>query len=223
MVEEPQSDKSVKRAIEAFAVAVSLYHLVSARFVLLPFDLHKVIHVGLALILTLLGFYAKRRSAGLRAIDGVLIFITVVVSLYFIWDYDNIVMRIGYPYLLDFTLGGIIVLITMEVNRRVWGKLITAITLITMLYAYFGNYLPGIFFHGGIRIPRLIAYSSSYYRGIYGSLAGISSMEVFLYILFGSMLKAAGAVDFFMEVGKLFSRRFHSGPAQTAVVSSGLF
>ena len=223
MVEESGSDPWVKRAIGAVAVAMSLYHFVAARFVLLPFDLHKVIHIGLALILTLLGFYAKRRSTGLRTIDGVLIFISVGASLYFILDYDNIVMRVGYPYLLDFTMGGIIVLITLEVNRRVWGKLITAITLLTMLYAYFGSYLPGIFFHGGIRIPRLIAYSSSYYRGVYGSLAGVSSMEVFLYILFGSMLKAAGAVDFFMEVGKVFARRFRSGPAQTAVVSSGLF
>ena len=179
MGEESCSDQWIKRAIRAVAVAMSLYHFVAARFVLLPFDLHKVIHIGLALILTLLGFYAKRRSTGLRTIDGGLIFISVVVSLYFIWDYDNIVMRVGYPYLLDFTMGGIIVLITLEVNRRVWGKLITAITLLTLLYAYFGRYLPGIFFHSGIAIPRLIAYSSSYYRGIYGSLAGVSSWRSF--------------------------------------------
>lgn len=223
MVEESGSGKWMKGAIAAIAVTMSVYHLAAARFVFLPFDLHKVIHIGVALILTILGFYIKKKSIVGKMVDGFLIFACLLVSLYFILEYDNIVMRVGYPYPLDYTMGGIIILIALIVNCRVWGKLTTSIVLLSMLYALFGKYLPGIFFHGGVSIPRMIAYSSSYYRGIYGSLAGVSSMEVFLYILFGAMLQSAGAIDLFMEVGKVFARKFRSGPAQAAVASSALF
>jgi hypothetical protein len=47
-------------------------------------------------------------------------------------------------------------------------------------------------------------------------------MEVFLFVLFGCVLKAAGALDLFMKVGMLVANKFRSGPAQAAVISSAL-
>jgi TRAP transporter 4TM/12TM fusion protein len=223
MMDKSAISKWLERVIVVIAIIMSIYHLIAARFVLLPFDQHKVIHLGLALILTILSFYIKERSLIKKTVFGFMLFASLFGSLYFILDYYEIVMRVGYPAAADYLLGGLMVTIVLVVTCKGWGLIIPTVTLFTMVYAYFGQHLPWIFWHGGMSFPRLIAYSSSYFRGIYGSLTGISSMEVFLFVLFGCMLKAAGAIDFFMQAGMVWAKRFRSGPAQTAVLSSALF
>src|SRR5699024_758163 len=54
----------------------------------------------------------------------------------------------------------------------------------------------------------------------YGSLAGIAAREVFMFVLLGEVLKAAGGIDFFMKIAKSAGSRLRSGPAQAAVISS---
>jgi len=212
----------LRASATVLALAMAAHHLLFAKMAFLPLDQHKVIHVGFALALSLLGLYSTQKSLLSRAFLVASIGVAAGLTFYFVAYYYDIVMRIGYPRPLETTLGILIVGIVLETTRRNWGNTIPAVAILGMLYGYFGYYLPGIFFHGGIPIPRLFAYASTYYRGIYGSLTGVSSVEVFLFITYGCLLKAAGGLDLFMKVGQVAGSRLRSGPAQAAVVTSGL-
>jgi len=214
-------ENTLEKTTIGLAVAVALYHIAASRFVIFAFEQHKTLHVGAALSLIFLEAVCRGRIRE-RFFYGLFFFVAAAISVYFVADYYSLVMNIGYPETFPTVLGGIMILLTLEASRKTWGWIIPTIALATMAYAYFGQYLPGIFFHGGMAFARLIAYASIYFRGIYGSLTGVSSIEVFLFILFGSLLKAAGALDLFMQLGMVVSRKFRSGPAQTAVVSSAL-
>jgi len=99
---------------------------------------------------------------------------------------------------------------------------IPSVIILSLAYGYFGSYLPGIFFHGGLTLQRLIAYSSIYFKGIYGSLVSLSAAEVFMFVLFGCVLEAAGGIELFMNIAAKFGGRLRSGPSQAAILGSGL-
>ena len=79
------------------------------------------------------------------------------------------------------------------------------------------------FFHGGIALQRLLAYTSiPYFQGLLGGLTALSAGTIFLFMLFGGALKATGAIDFIVRIGFAVGRRSKAGPALVAVTSSGL-
>jgi TRAP transporter 4TM/12TM fusion protein len=59
--------------------------------------------------------------------------------------------------------------------------------------------------------------------GIFGMLAGISATFIFLFVLFGALLREAGGGEFFLDLAYGICGRFRGGPAKIAVVASSLF
>lgn len=207
--------------ITFIAVIASIYHMINAKWIIFPLDQHKVIHIAIGLILIfLLGMKTKKVFP--KVYLTLFMLITTLASGYLVLNYFVIQKRMGLACDLDTLVGIAMVLLVMEGARRVWGPIIPSIVIISMLYGIFGRYMPGILFHGGLSIKRLFAYAATNFQGIYGSMTGTGSMEVFLFILLGSFLEACGGTEFFMKLGKAVGSRFSSGPAQTAVVASGL-
>ena len=56
-----------------------------------------------------------------------------------------------------------------------------------------------------------------------GSLTGISSNVLMIFILFASFMLHSGVGQFFMDISVALAGRFRGGPAKVAVVSSGLY
>ncbi len=199
----------------------SIYHMINSRWILLTLDQHKVIHIAIGLVLIFLqGMRGKRLHSKICLIF--LILITCITSGYLIINYFTIQKRMGLASNVDTLIGILLVILVIEGTRRTWGLVIPVIVILSMLYGIFGRYMPGILFHGGLQIKRLFAYAATNFQGIYGSMTGTGSMEVFMFILLGSFLEACGGTNFFMKLGKIIGSQFRSGPAQTAVVASGL-
>jgi TRAP transporter 4TM/12TM fusion protein len=59
--------------------------------------------------------------------------------------------------------------------------------------------------------------------GVFGMLAGISATFIFLFILFGALLREAGGGEFFINFAYGICGKFRGGPAKVAVVGSSLF
>jgi TRAP-type uncharacterized transport system fused permease subunit len=72
-------------------------------------------------------------------------------------------------------------------------------------------------------IGKIIATMSIGLTGLYGVALNVSASYVFLFVVFGIILKVSGAPGFFIEVGRLVGRKVRSGPAMSAVVTSALF
>ncbi len=202
---------------------MSLYHMISTKWLLVTLDEHKVLHIALGLILVyLLAINTVKGKTGRfkNVFNWILLFISIGASAFILVNYESISTNIGLPSTSDTIVGFILVVIVLEATRRAWGFIIPTIVLIAMLYGYFGQYMPGILYHSGLSFERLVAYASTNFQGIYGSFTGIGAREVFLFVLLGTTLQAAGATNFFMKIAQGVGGRFRSGPAQAAVISS---
>lgn len=207
--------------ITIIAVTASIYHMISTQWLIVSLDEHKIIHIAFGLVIVyLLSLQDKKSSMIGKIFSILLLLIGLGASIYLIINYEEISTRMGLASTSDTILGLILVLLVLEATRRAWGIIIPAIVVLAMLYGYFGQYMPGILYHGGLSIDRLIAYASTNFQGIYGSFTGIGAREVFMFVLLGTTLQAAGATDFFMKIAHAVGGRFRSGPAQAAVVSS---
>src|SRR5205814_3077164 len=60
-------------------------------------------------------------------------------------------------------------------------------------------------------------------EGVLGTLTGISSNILMIFILFASFMLHSGVGQFFMDISVALAGRFRGGPAKVAVLSSGLY
>ena len=122
----------------------------------------------------------------------------------------------------DMVLGVLAVLLTLEVTRRVVGPELPIVTIVFLLFAYFGRHMPGIFAHRGFNVTRIVSHMYMTTEGIMGTPLGVSSTFVFMFILFGSFLDKTGVGEFFIDFAYALTGSTRSGPAMTSVLSSGL-
>lgn len=123
---------------------------------------------------------------------------------------------------IDEVFGILAILLTLEVTRRVVGPELPIVTIVFLLFAYFGRHMPGILNHRGFGITRIVSHMYMTTEGIMGTPLGVSSTFVFMFILFGSFLDKTGVGQFFIDFAYALTGSTRSGPAMTSVVSSGL-
>lgn len=119
-------------------------------------------------------------------------------------------------------LGIIVTLLTLESGRRVLGNVLPIIAIIAILYAYFGDKIPGLFGHRGYNTQR-ITLSIFSDRGVYGTPIGTSATNVYLFLLFAAYLAVSGADQIFQDIAIAAAGRKRGGPAKMAVIASAFF
>src|SRR5690625_1052125 len=152
--------------------------------------------------------------------DLILVVLSVVVTMYTVINFEAFIMRIGKPITMDLIMGSIAILLILELARRTIGWVLPAIAGIFVLYAFYGNYVPGIFNHKGYSIERVINQLYITSEGIYGIALGVAATFVFLFVLFGNFLEKSGASKYFMEVAISLTGKSKGGPAKIAVIAS---
>jgi len=206
-------------------VLFAVYQLSYTLFLTLPPQIHRPIHLafGLGLIYLL---YAGRSKKGseqkVGIINIILALLSVFVSLYWVIDYENLVLRTGNYTTLDMFVGGTAILLVLEAARRVVGWPITIIASIFLLYTFFGPYMPGFLEHRGSTVPRIIGHTYFTLEGILGTPLAVSSTFIFLFVLFGAFLEKTGVGQYFNDLSLVIAGRRIGGPAKVAVFSSAL-
>jgi TRAP transporter 4TM/12TM fusion protein len=122
-------------------------------------------------------------------------------------------------------LGTLLVLAVLEAARRSVGFWFFVTTLVFITYLILAPWLPGF-----LRSPRPYSYPQLVEmfflyadEGVLGTLTGISSNILMIFILFASFMLHSGVGQFFMDIAIAMAGRFRGGPAKVAVVSSGLY
>ena len=118
--------------------------------------------------------------------------------------------------------GFIGIIVTLEATRRAVGPELPIVTIVFLLYAYFGRSMPGMLAHRGFDIRRIVGHMYFTTEGIMGTPLGVSATFVFMFILFGSFLDKTGVGQFFIDFAYALTGSTRSGPAMTSVLSSGL-
>lgn len=221
-------NNSIKRLLIFIGIILALFHLYTAFFGTYPGLIQRAVHWGLVLtaifLLPLTQIQVKRsgKSIAKIVIYSLLIVAAIATGAYLIIDYEAILIRTGNFNNTDFILGIIAVVLLLEATRRMLGWALPIITLVFILYAFFGPYLPGMIGHSGITFERFFTTMYLTSNGIYGMALGVAATFIYLFILFGSLLNKTGAGTFFVDIALSATGRVSGGPALSAVVASAL-
>src|SRR5690606_34914583 len=119
--------------------------------------------------------------------------------------------------------GLISILLLLEALRRTTGLSLVIIIGVFLLYALFGDLVPGRLAGRPQDWRMLSGYMAFDVNGIFGIPMAVASTVVVTFILFGSVLGITGGSRFFTDASLLAMGRFRGGSMKIAVLASMLF
>ncbi len=128
--------------------------------------------------------------------------------------------RAGAWNTMDLTMGGVMTLLIMEYARKRHMPLFI-LNILLILYAVYGNWVPGMFYHAGLSWDRLVTASSvEIATGIFSRLPQIALTTVGSFLLVLSMLRGFGCIESLLRATKRVAVRSPHAIPQSAVVGS---
>ncbi len=149
--------------------------------------------------------------------------IVVTTTTYIIINFDVIMNEQPFAEDIDIYLGLGTLLVILELARRTTSPLFPILVGSAIVYAYFGDLIPGAFGHRGFDIDYISEIILLSDRGLWGMLVGIASTTLAAFVLFGSLLLHTGAGQTFFDLSARAGGRSPGGAAKIATVASGLF
>lgn len=114
------------------------------------------------------------------------------------------------------------IVLVLYLGLRMMGKTLPLLAIFFLVYALFGNKLPGMFKTSRMTWQRLAPYLLISNEGLFGTALTTCSRLIFIFILFGSVLDMIGAGSFFVDLAFSVAGRVKGGAAQAAIYSSML-
>ena len=91
-----------------------------------------------------------------------------------------------------------------------------------LLYAYFGQYLPGPISHKGYDLDRIVGHMYMTLEGIFGVPLSVSVSFVTLFVVYGTFMDVAGAGTFWLELSLAVMGRKSSSAGRGALITTAL-
>ena len=179
--------------------------------------------LGILTLAFLISAQEREKDNSRPTFDIVLIIGAVAFNTYIFDQYLALPSRDGLPTQADVAFGIVAIALVLEATRRIVGWTLPIISVIFLLYAYFGPYMPGILAHRGYDIPTIVAHQFTSTEGIYGIPLGVSATFVILFVIFGAVLQKCHGGQFIIDLAFSLFGRVRGGPAKVAVVASSLF
>lgn len=174
-----------------------------------------------------LGFvnYPPRKSEKfwVRFTDYALAILSAAVGIYLVLTEKESTMALAPPSGLRLAAAWALIFFVIEATRRVMGWPLVIIVLFFLVYAKFGNFLPGILHHWGFGLDRIADYTSLSTEGIYGLPIYVCSTIIIFFMIFSALLRLGGGGEFFFNFAQGLLGKFRGGAAKMAVVGSCLF
>lgn len=191
-------------------------------------------YFGLALtfqqvVATLLGIAAAAaflkfpygRSAGW--IDLAMAVLSCAAWFWMAWNFEDWIVGMA-DRTPDKWMPGVIAIVTMmEALRKSCGKVITILVWVIILYAFFGDYMPGVFEAEVFPPTKTVLYLYADNNGIPGLVLMIVAQLVLAFIILGKLMEVSGATKFFTDIAMALMGHRRGGPAKVAVVASSIF
>src|SRR5216110_2264236 len=185
--------------VTVVAVVMSLFHLYTA-YAIVPTQVLRPVHVGFVLFLSYLLFpVAKRYRHRIMWWDWAAAFGAVAVIAYILQGGDDIWDRNTSPDNWDIVFGVALILLILEGMRRASGWVMPIVVASFVLYALFGELLPGSWAHRSYEVGRLVGHLYMTLEGIFGVAVDVSSSLIILFTIYGAFLQFSGAGKFFID------------------------
>lgn len=211
--------------ITVVAITMSVFHIFVLGFhSIAPYYLFNI-HISFAFILLFAGYigWSTAKKSSINMIDWAIIGLVLIIGFYLFVNMREIIYRIGVsPTRWDIILGAALILLVLEGTRRTSGVILPLLAVIFILYAHWGNYIPGILGHFGFNWEMIISFMMGM-EGIYGVPVQASASICFLFLVFSAFLTKSGAGDTFIDFSIGLTGRTRGGPAKVSIVASSLF
>jgi TRAP transporter 4TM/12TM fusion protein len=223
-------DGIVGWAVGGWAAAAALFHVWTAYAGAWEPRQMRAVHLMFLLPLAFLLFPSGKRSPATRvtAVDVLWAVASLVPTVYVIHQAEALTERwegVHPVTMLHVILGTVLVLAVLEASRRAVGFWFFVTTLVFMAYLVTAPWLPGFLNSPkAYTYPQLIEMFFLYAdEGVLGSLTGISSNLLMIFIIFAAFMLHSGVGQFFMDISIALAGRYRGGPAKVAVLSSALY
>lgn len=111
----------------------------------------------------------------------------------------------------------------LELTRRAIGAPLAILAALMLVYALYGDSLPGLFRHAGYSTSAVAQTVWYGLDGVFGLAAGVMVSLVFVYIVFGAVLESTGAGAVMLSSATRATDRLPGGAAHGTVAASALF
>lgn len=202
------------------------FHLYTAAFGSVVTQLQRSFHLLLAGSMGFLLYPLAGKQKKSQWMDYVLFIVAFVAFGYIALHYNKIALRKSMTSplsMLDYVMGGVVIVLLLEIARRAVGIVMSLIAALGLVYAYFGPYMPGMLAHRGVSLRDIIDYQTWGLDGVYSIPLSISATYIVLFVILGTMLEYIKSGDTIMDLGKLVAGRYRGGPAKVACITSAFF
>ena len=204
------------------SIVMVFYQALSSQYLILGQWEHQTVHLYFLVLLTFMSILVKSSNKLVAAVCQLCMVIGLVGCAYVFLNITELEANQGFPTDMAVLMGCGLILITMIGSYLSWGLPLLVVALAFMLYFFFGHHLSGVLYHTEFGFDYIISYLCIGLSGIYGMFLAISSDQVFLFIVFGSLLSIFKVDTLFMEIGKLLGRYVSGGAGMSAVISNAL-
>lgn len=212
----------IKKALAVLSILMVVYHAVASQYLYFGQWEHQTIHLLLIFLLCFLSFAAKASSGLMRSFIGACVLAGVLCCLYIYANIEELEASQGFPTETAVWVGCVLIAVTMIGTYMAWGVPLLVVAVTFVGYFLWGDQLSGPLYHAPYSFDYVISFLSVGLSGIYGTFLSISADQVFLFVVFGSMLTIFKVEGMFMEIGKILGRYMRGGPGMTAVISNAL-
>ncbi len=184
----------------------------------------RAIHLAFAIFLAFTAFPTFKRSptSYVPAQDWILGLFGAFCAAYLYMFYEDLSSRPGMPNQIDLAVSIAGLILLLEATRRALGPPLMVVASIFVIYTFFGQSMPEVIAHKGASFSKGMSHYWLGTEGVFGVALGVSTSMVFMFVLFGALLEAAGAGNYFIRTAFAGLGHMRGGPAKAAVVSSGL-
>lgn len=189
-----------------------------------------VINLIFAMLITYLIFlsnlnYSRAKNALLK-LGSMLLMLGFLFCLFYIIFLERaelIEYKTSLYNRLDVLISIFLVFALLVFTKMTSGWVIPIVGVIAGLYAFFGNYLGGFFYHSNFTFQELFVGWAYDHEGIFGTILLTIFSYVSVFILLGAYLKSIKTIVFFTDMATLIFGGAIGGPAKIAIVTSAIF
>lgn len=208
-------------AVIVVALAMAFYHMTSTQVLLQSAIGHLNTHLGFCLFLLFLAAAAGSEGKIRRLWSLVLALLALLATGYVQVLWPELQMRAYFNTPTDLIIGVLLIILVLEATRREFGLILPVLAIIVVLYPFIGHILPEPLHCHSLGLTRTISnLSIGLAAGIYGRVLPVSANFIFLFVVFGGILRATGGTTFFLQLARLVAGKLQGGPGMMAVVSS---
>jgi TRAP transporter 4TM/12TM fusion protein len=184
----------------------------------------RAIHLAFAIFLAFTAFPTLKSSPTtyVPIQDWIVGLVGAFCSAYLFLFYASLADRPGMPTQMDLIVSVVGLILLLEATRRALGPPLMVVATIFIIYTFGGQFMPDVIAHKGASLGKGMSHYWLGTEGVFGVALGVSTGMVFMFVLFGALLEAAGAGNYFIRASFAALGHFRGGPAKAAVVSSGL-